>query len=47
MSEQKRQDKINQALQSFKDDSVSFMNQLPGKCDAFGNEVTGDTLFSD
>ena len=47
MSEQERKDKINQALQSFKDDSVSFMNQLPGKCDAFGNEVTGDTLFSE
>ena len=47
MSEQKRQDKINQALKDFKDDSVSFMNQLPAKCDAAGNEVSGGTLFSE
>lgn len=46
MSEQKRQEKINQALQAFKKDSVSFMNQLPVKRDSQGNVVQGDTLFS-
>ena len=47
MSEQKRQDKINQALKDFKNDSFSFMNQQPAKIDVAGNEVSGDTLFSE
>jgi len=47
MSEQQRKDKINQALQDFKDDSLSFMNQLPAKMDSKGNIVTGETLFSE
>ena len=46
MSKQ-RQAKINQALQDFKDDSVSFMNQLPEKRDVDGQVVSGETLFSE
>ena len=47
MSEQKRKDKINQALKDFKDDSVIFMNQLPIKSDSAGNKVIVETPFSD
>ncbi len=47
MSQQIRQNKINQALQSFKDDSASFMNQLPVKHDSSDNIVTQSTLFSE
>lgn len=47
MSEQKLQDKINQALQDFKNDSVGFMNQLPAKRDLDGKDVSGGTLFSE
>ena len=46
MSEQKRQEKINQALERFKADSVSFMNQLPEKRDSNDKVVTDSTLFS-
>ena len=46
MSEQKRQEKINQALQRFKKDSVSFMNQLPEKRDSNDQPVAGESLFS-
>lgn len=47
VSEQKRQEKINQALQAFKDDSVAFMNQLPPKRDSNDEVVSGGTLFSE
>ena len=47
MSEQLRKEKINQALRDFKQDSVTFMNQLPGKCTPDGEAVVGETLFAD
>ncbi len=47
MSEQKRQNKINAALQSFQQDSVSFMNQQPPKWDATGEVTQGHKIFSD
>lgn len=46
MSGQK-QEKINQALQAFKDDSVSFMNQQPVKRNSNDEVVDGTTLFSE
>ena len=47
MSEQKRIDKINQNLQLFKQDSVSFMNQQPIKTNDDGEVVVASNLFSD
>ncbi|MGB1311361.1 MAG: hypothetical protein ACPG47_09130, partial [Leucothrix sp.] len=47
MSEHARQDKINQALQAFQDDSVSFMNQQPEKRNRQNQVVKNGTVFAE
>nr|CAA6802427.1 MAG: Periplasmic beta-glucosidase (EC [uncultured Thiotrichaceae bacterium] len=47
MTDQNHQDNINQALQSFQQDTTAFMNQKPQKMDASGTPTDGVTLFSE